>query len=81
MIQPPSTGPMIGAKITATETIEKPLARCEGSKVSSITDCCDGCSPPPNNPCSSRNTTSCGRLVAMPHRNEHSVNIAMQIRK
>ena len=81
MIQPPSTGPTIGAKITAIATSENPFARCDGSNVSRITDCWDGCSPPPNSPCSSRNTTSCGRLVAMPHRNEHTVNIAMQIRK
>ena len=72
---------MIGAKITAIATSENPLPRCDGSNVSRITDCWLGCSPPPNSPCSSRNTTSCGRLVAMPHRNEHTVNIAMQIRK
>ncbi len=72
---------MIGAKITAIATSENARARCDGSNVSRMTDCCAGCSPPPNRPCNSRNTTSSGRLVAMPHMNEQTVNIAMQIRK
>ena len=81
MIHPPRVGPMIGAKITAIATMEKPRARCDGSNVSSRIDCWFGCKPPPNMPCNKRNTTSCGRLVAMPHRNDKAVKVAMQIRK
>ena len=62
-------------------TMEKARPRCDGSNVSSTIACWFGCRPPPNKPCSRRNATSSGRLVAMPHRNEQIVNMAMQIRK
>ena len=81
MIQPPSVGPITGAKITAIATTENARPRCAGSNVSRITDCWFGCRPPPKKPCSSRKITSCAKFVAIPHRNEHTVNIAMQIRK
>ena len=65
----------------ATATTENARPRCDGSNVSRMMDCWFGCSPPPKKPCSRRNTTSSPRLVAMPHRNEHTVNMATQSRK
>ena len=79
--QPPSIGPRIGAKMMPTATTENARPRCDGSNVSRMMDCWFGCSPPPKKPCSRRNTTSSLRLVAMPHRNEHTVNMATHSRK
>ena len=81
MIQPPSVGPMMGAKITATDTTPNALPRCAGSNVSRMMDCWFGCSPPPKKPCSRRKQISSPRLVLVPHRKEVTVNMAMQIRK
>ena len=81
MIQPPSVGPMIGAKMTATATTENAFPRWLGSKVSRMIDCWFGCRPPPKKPCIRRKMIISGRLVAMPQRNEHTVNAPMQIMK
>ncbi len=81
MIQPPSVGPMMGAKITAMATTPNALPRIAGGKVSRMIDCWFGCSPPPKKPCIRRKQISSPRLVLVPHRKEDTVNMAMQIRK
>ena len=43
--------------------------------------CCVGCSPPPNSPCSARNSSSSTKLVQMPQASDATVNPAMEIRK
>jgi hypothetical protein len=61
--------------------MENAMPRFSGGKVSRMIACWFGCSPPPKNPCASRKMISCGRLVAIPHRNEHRPNAPMQMRK
>ena len=78
---PPRVGPSTGATIVAIAVTPKAAPRFSGGKVSRMIACWFGCRPPPKKPCNSRNRTSCGRLLATPHRNEHTVNIAMQIMK
>ena len=80
-MKPPKVGPITGAMITASATTEKAWPRFAGSNVSRMIDCWLGCSPPPKKPCISRNTTNSPRLVLVPHRNELTVNMAMQIMK
>ena len=67
--------------MVAMATTPSALPRCAGSNVSRMMDCWFGCSPPPKNPCIRRKTISSGNDVDVPHRNEQTVNMAMQIRK
>jgi hypothetical protein len=43
--------------------------------------CWFGCRPPPKKPWKARKMMSCGSDVAIPHRNENTVNMPRQIRK
>ena len=67
--------------MVATAVIANAPDRFDGGNVSRMMDCWLGCSPPPKKPCSSRKMISCGRLSEIPHRNEHTVNMPMQIMK
>ena len=81
VIQPPMVGPNTGATTVATAVNENARPRCSGGKVSRMMDCWLGCRPPPKKPCRTRKMISCGRLAAIPQRNEQTVNAAMQITK
>ena len=67
--------------MVATAVMANAPPRLAGGKVSRMIDCWFGCSPPPKKPWNSRNTISSGRFSEIPHRNEHTVNMPMQIRK
>ena len=81
VMKPPSVGPRTGATTVATAVTPNAAARLAGGNVSRMIDCWFGCRPPPKKPCSSRKTISSPRLVDIPHRNEQTVNMVMQIRK
>ena len=72
---------MIGATIVAMATTLSALPRWLASKVSRMMDCWFGCSPPPKKPCASLKVISSGSEVEVPHRNEQTVNMPMQIMK
>ena len=67
--------------MVAMAVTPKAAPRLAGSKVSRMMDCWFGCKPPPNSPCMARKITICTRLCEMPHRKEHTVNMAMQMIK
>ena len=54
MIQPPSTGPMIGATTTPMPKTAIAMPRLAGGKLSMRIACDKGCSAPPAAPCSTR---------------------------
>jgi hypothetical protein len=81
VIHPPIVGPNTGATTVATAVSENARPRCAGGKVSRMMDCWFGCRPPPKKPWRIRNTMSWPKFCEMPHRNEHTVNMAMQITK
>src|ERR1700682_226526 len=79
VIQPPKVGPMAGATTTAIPYNEKAMPRFSTENVSARIACSDGCRPPPPAPCRTRAMMSIGRLVAMPHKNEQTVNNTTQV--
>ena len=82
VIQPPSVGPMIGAKMTAMATTPNALPRCAGSNVSRMIDCWFGCKPPPKKSLHEAEYDEFAQAGARAaQRNDDTVNIAMQIRK
>ena len=52
-----------------------------GGKLSSRTPWLLGCSPPPANPCNTRKTMICPRLLAKPHKADASVKTPIDSRK
>ena len=66
MIQPPSVGPIEGAKIAVTPYKEKASPRRRGGKVSARMACAIGCRPPPPPPWITRAISKTPRLGAMP---------------
>src|SRR5690606_4686050 len=68
--QPPSVGPMDGAKVAVMANSAMPLARwCSGSLISVMVNA-SGISAPPVKPCSARNTIMLSRLHAMEQSSE-----------
>src|SRR5258708_17645528 len=74
MIQPPSTGPKIGASSTVMAHNASANTRFSGGKERNRMACESGTMGPEHRPCIARHRTSISRLLAMPHSNEVSVN-------
>ena len=81
VMKPPSVGPSTGPTTTTTAKAANAMPRLAGGKVSARIDCSTGASPPPPIPWNSRASTSVVRLGETPHRNELTVNSAMEMRK
>ena len=73
MIQPPTTGPMIGAITTPMPKIAMAMPCSRRGKVSSKMAWESGWSPPPPNPCKILDMISTFRDGAAPHRRDAAV--------
>ena len=77
MIQPPITGPRIGATTTPCANAAIATPRFCGGKLSSMMAWAIGTIAPPPTPCKIRARINVGRLHASPHSTEAIVNITM----
>lgn len=79
VMNPPSVGPMAGARTTAIPYVANAIPRFCGGNVSARIACSLGARPPPPIPCKTRQKISVPNDGATPHRNELVVNSATLI--
>ncbi len=72
-MSPPRVGPIAGPAMTTAPKSPCALACSSFGKVSNKIDCALASSPPPKRPCSTRATTTMGRLPASPQSTEAAV--------
>ncbi len=70
-------GPRMGATRVVMAQIPVAAGASLGGKTRSKRVCDSGINGPPHRPCRTRNMTSIGRDVAVPHRNENSPKPSM----
>ena len=78
MIQPPKTGPMIGATTTPMPKTAMATPRFRGGKLSIKIACDKGCGAPPAAPCTTRAKIRKPRLAAAPQAADANVKTTMQ---
>ena len=78
VIHPPSTGPMIGPKLTPRPKMAMAMPYCWGGKDSSRIAWDSGGIAPPERPCRILNTMRLSMLHEAPHRKELTVNATME---
>ena len=77
VIQPPSIGPMTGARMVVEDHIDRAMLRRSGGLCPSISACDSGTMKPPAAPCMMRNATRLVRLQAKPLNSDMSANISV----
>ena len=74
MSQPPSVGPIAGAKVAVTPNIARPIGCFDLDRQCKTIVIAVGMNTPPVKPCPARKTIISGRLVDSPHSIENSKN-------